>query len=138
MSEHLSIFQETVNQLTNNENTLGSSGNREIKPKSETLVSESSERIQSKKPHSTDRLESRDKSRGKSKPPRKKSTFTCHHYVKPRHIRRNYKFLKREQSWERNEDKGKESDYETTAIVYNDVLITYDENYVNLVCDDST
>ena len=46
--------------------------------------------------------------------------------------------MKREQSRRRNEDKGKDSDKETAAIVYEDVLITYDENYVNLVCDDST
>ncbi|MED6225067.1 hypothetical protein PIB30_090245, partial [Stylosanthes scabra] len=62
---------------------------------SEALVSESRGRSQSRKPHSTDRSESRGKSRGKSKPapPKKESTFTCYHCGKPRHIKRNCRFL---------------------------------------------
>ncbi len=102
---------------------------------SEALILESRGRSQSRKPHSSDRSESRSKSRGKYK---LRKEFICHYCGKSGHMKRYCRFLKREQSRGRNEDKGKDSDKETAAIVYEDVRITYDENYVNLVCDAST
>ena len=46
--------------------------------------------------------------------------------------------MKKEKSKERDEDKDKENDKYTVVLAYDDVLIMYHENFVNLALDDSS